>query len=170
MADERKLVVEFTLKNSNSSADDGLSEGIGQTALNKKGQNKKRDDEKEKSMVPIIGSYLFNQSLNSIKQDANLALTRYFNLSENYLAQNDYQNIMTTINKASSFASAAGAGLFVAGPIGAAIGVGAWGVGELISYQSRMSEYYRNLNAINFGTAWGQERAGLYDGGKGTEN
>lgn len=169
MADERKLVVEFTLKNPESSNDSGMSEGVGQTALNAQGENEV-NKKKKKNTTVVIGTYLFNQALNSVKQDANLALTRYFNLSENYLAQTDYQNVMTSISKVSSFASTVGVGLSLGGPVGAAIGIGAWGVNEFISYQSRMSGYYSNLNATNFGTAWGQERAGLYDGGKGTEN
>lgn len=115
---------------------------------------------------------------NIAMQTAQVSLNRYFSMSENYMAETDYQNTMTMINKGkslfSTISSAALAGGAVGGPMGAAISsiaaAGVWGINEYVNYQQRMSNYYQNLNATRYQTEFDRTRLGLTNEGKGTEN
>ena len=64
-----------------------------------------------------------------------------------------------------------GSALGPAGAVaGAVIGTVGWGVNEIMNYQQRMSNTYQLLNSNNFSTNFAQVRAGLINGGRGTEN
>ena len=115
---------------------------------------------------------------NIVMQTAQVSLNRYFSMSENYMAETDYQNAMTLINKGkslySSLTTSALAGGAVGGPFGVAVGaiIGAtsWAANEYVNYQQRMSNYYQNLNATRYQTEFDRTRMGLTNEGKGTEN
>ena len=114
---------------------------------------------------------------NIAMQTAQVSLNRYFSMSENYMAETDYQNAMTMINKSKSFVSTIASGAMagaVGGPFGMAVGAiisaGAWGASEYVNYQQRMSNYYQNLNATRYQTEFDRTRLGLTNEGKGTEN
>lgn len=167
MADERMLVVELRIKG--ASSDDSSNGGEGMTtALTPKGENK--DKNKKQDTKLVLTSYVFNSTINKIREDTDNSISRYFNLSENYIAQNYYNNVKTSIGKATSLAAYLKTGFSIAGPVGMVTSLGLWGAGQYLQYSARMSSYYSGLNATNYGTAFGQERAGLYDNGRGTEN
>ena len=105
-----------------------------------------------------------------VEQSANLSMSRYFRMSENYLAEQEFENFKTSVGKVKNFGSAVIAGAILGNVPGAVVGAAAFAVTEAISYKGRMSNYYSALNATKYGTEFGAERAGLYDGGKGTEN
>ena len=108
---------------------------------------------------------------NSLSQNSALSVVnRYFSLSENYMAETDYNNVMTVVNKVKSFASTVSTGASIGGVAGALVAAAAWGTNEFISYQNRMSGYYQALNATNYQTQFDRSRLGLTNEGKGTEN
>lgn len=107
-----------------------------------------------------------------------LTLNRYYNMSENYISQNEYRNIMTGVSKVASLGgtivSGATSGFFIGGPVGGVVGglvagLG-WGANEYVNAQATKSQYYSQINASNINVAYMRERAGLYMNGKGTEN
>lgn len=113
-----------------------------------------------------------------IQNTVQVSLNRYFNMSENYIEQNDYRNIMTQLSKTVSLGTTViggiTSGMMVGGPAGAAIGGlvagGGWIANEAINAKATRSQYYSMINASNINTTYMRERAGLYMNGKGTEN
>lgn len=103
---------------------------------------------------------------------------RYFNLSEDYMAQNDMVLINAYMGRAKTLAmdlySGAKIGAMVGGPVGAVVGLigGAvtYGVDRAIQIRERQSSWYSQLNSTNAQTGWEQARMGLIDNGRGTEN
>lgn len=114
----------------------------------------------------------------TVMQTAQVSLNRYFSMSENYMAETDYQNAMTLINKGKSFYSSLTTSALAGGSIGGAFGVAvgaiigatSWVANEYVNYQQRMSNYYQNLNATRYQTEFDRTRMGLTNEGKGTEN
>ena len=130
----------------------------------------------------VLGkTVILNQAYQSVKQTTlnalDMSINRYFSLKEDYLAETTYNNVKTSISKVTGLAASAingammGSSLGPAGSIaGAVIGATAFGVNEFLGYQTRYSNYYKNLNEANFQTGFGQMRAGLVNGSRGTEN
>lgn len=163
MAEERRIIVEIvsTINNIEEETKEELP-------------GSQENTEKKSKNVDVSARSLAMLALNGLKQSGNLAISgitsRYFSLSENYMAENDYNNIMTTIGKATSLAFTIKTGASVGGAVGAVIAGAAWGAKEFISYQNRMSGYYQALNATNYQTQFDRSRLGLTNEGKGTEN
>lgn len=169
MAEERRIIVEIVSKNSemqtNPNNPEEKKEELpgSQQSIKVKHISVDKTARSLTSMIKDRGEGLLRQSLTT-------TVNRYFSLSENYMAETDYSNVMTTINKGKSFVSTVKVGAAIGGWAGAAIGAAAWGVNEFVSYQSRMSNYYQNLNATNYQTQFDRSRLGLTNEGKGTEN
>lgn len=120
-------------------------------------------------------SVLLNQAYGlakqAVKQSVMYGINRHFNLTENYMAQTDMQNILTTIGKVSSLASAVGAGAMLgAGAPGAIIAAVGWVVNEGIGVYQRFDQAYIQLNEGNMQSNFQRVRMGLTDGGRGTQN
>lgn len=177
MADTRKVTVEV----------------IGGTAVSKKAEEDKNpykefSTDLNKMLHPvktaetaIVGkSVLAGQSVQLAKQTliqtADYLQNRYFTLKEDYISEQTYRNIKTTISKTTGFLTAtvsgAVAGASGAGPIGAGIGaaLGAigYGIGQVFQQQARMSSYYQQLNSTNYQTNFIAQRAGLVNGTQNT--
>ena len=169
MAGDRRIIVEvtggITVTHVNEGQPDKEEVPGSQENIKEKNSSSNKD---------ITARGLAMMSLNSAKNIGSRTVSsitnRYFSLSENYIAENDYNNIMTTINKATSFGIAVKTGASVGGVVGAVISAAAWGTNEFISYQNRMSGYYQSLNATNYQTEFDRSRLGLTNEGKGTEN
>ena len=172
------LVVELRIKD--SSGDSSVDDGTNPTEEPIKPKpTKDKEREKKIKKIKTVGNYALNQVMHDVKNSVSLSTSRYFNMSENYLLEQDVSNFMGMIGKANSGISAVMLGgkigtvisPGVGTAIGAAFGAAAWGFGQLTGYQSKLSGYYTSLNAANYGVAFSRERAGgLYDGGRGTEN
>lgn len=168
MAETRKITIEIIQKNEQE-------------------QPEKPEDDKEQKKASsegktLLKSVILNQGYQTAKklviQSVEESVDRYLTLTEDYMAQNTYNMVKTSISKMTSAGSTiiggALAGAKVGGVYGAVagivIGTIGWGVSEYISYQSRMSGYYRSLNASNIEINYSRKRAGLVDGSRGTEN
>jgi hypothetical protein len=117
-----------------------------------------------------IKTMAIQNTIQAIKQSVNLGMKRYFSLTEDYISENNFNNFSTAISKTTGLAAGVIAGATAGGPLGAVIGAGVWVNSEIISYRSRMSNYYSSLNATNYNTSYERTRAGLVDNGRGTEN
>ena len=101
---------------------------------------------------------------------ANSIFSRYTTLSEDYKAGQRYNNIKSVVNKASGLIQSTTAGFMIGGLLGAVIGASSNILSQAINHTNVMSQYYQQLNTMDYNTEFGKIRAGLIDGGRGTEN
>ena len=181
MAETRKITIEIL--------GDGLTSSSGNKA--KDPQQKldavlKKQALAEKKALEenalLFKSYLLNstwqQSKNLLTNAFSTNLDRMLNLKENYLAQNEYNNFKVGISKATSFIGTVASGAITGAQIGggygavagAVIGTAGWVGNQIIDNRANLSSYYQNLNTLNYNTGFSRTRAGLVDGGRGTEN
>lgn len=173
-ANERRIIVQIIGGETSTQPGPEAKDVEGSPEDVKEKNSKKEIESGAKALVKMGVEKVGNIAM----QTAQVSLNRYFSMSENYMAETDYQNAMTMINKSkslySTIASGAMAGAAVGGPMGAAVGTiisaGAWGINEYVNYQQRMSNYYQNLNATRYQTEFDRTRLGLTNEGKGTEN
>ena len=124
-----------------------------------------------------FGKEIAKNAISTLETVTNLTVNRYFRLSEDYKGQNYLNNVMRNINIVKNSTSSALTGAIAGsafGPGGAIVGGlvsgGSSIANQIIQYQNTIIEYKTALNATRVETAFRAERAGLYDGGKGTEN
>lgn len=123
----------------------------------------------------VIAQQMAKQATSLVKETIDPTITRYLNLKEDYLAENDYAQIKSTISRTTGFLASVAGGAIVgakAGPIGAVVGAAISGVSysvrQVIQYQQKMSGFYQQLNATNMQTAFMAQRAGLVVGTQNT--
>ena len=170
MANEKRIIVEIKVTN------EGSGEQNQPGSPNDTNQKNKKKTKEEKATAYAIESA--KRVGGAIINSAELSLNRYFSMSENYMAEVDYQNTLNVIQKASSLGmtviSGAKVGAAAGGVIGAAVGTilsaAVWTGNEYTAYRQKMSNYYQNLNAANYQTEFDKTRLGLINEGKGTEN
>lgn len=126
----------------------------------------------EKAMLgkSALLSQAYGVAKQAVKSSIMYGINRHFNLTENYMAQTDMQNVLTTIGKISSFASTVGAGFIAGNVAGAAIAAVGWGVNEGVAIYQRFDQAYIQLTETNIQSNFQRVRLGLVDGGKGTQN
>lgn len=170
-SDERKIVIE-------------IKNGKDEKVQHQKSPAKRVLTTKEQlkndtlQITKALGYYALGNAKNLLMNGIELSLNRYYKMSENYLFENEVNNVKTGIGKAISLATAVYAGAkigTIANPgvgslIGGTIGAVTYAFSETMSYQSKLSGYYTALNATKLQTEWGARRAGLYDDGRGTDN
>lgn len=174
MADTRKITIEIIQKSEGEDTPTPTPDNTGSNTTEKK----KTDSEGKTLLKSVILNQGYNTAKQMVIQSVEASVNRYMTLTEDYMAQNTYNKVKTSISKAVSAGSAiiggAVSGGQVAGPAGAAVGaiIGTIGYAssEFISYQSRMSSYNSSLNASNISIDYARRRAGLTDGSRGTEN
>ena len=103
--------------------------------------------------------------------------SRYTRLSEDYMANNARQFVNTSINQVKSFVGSVGSSAasgMMFGPAGIAIGAVIGGAANIannfIETKEAESRFYQSINASKAQSAFSMQRAGLTDGGRGTEN
>ena len=124
-----------------------------------------------------FGIEVAKNGIRTLETVVTTTVNRYYKLSEDYRAQNYMNNVMGNINRVKSFGDSAVAGAIAGskfGPVGAVLGAAINGastlIRDVINYQNQIADYKTSLNATRIETSFRAERAGLYDGGKGTEN
>lgn len=124
------------------------------------------------------GAVQLAKSAVSVVSDlAEINFSRYTRLSEDYMANNSVSLVKSAVSQATGFASSIISGAMAgsaAGPIGAAVGAtisaATYGVKSWIQTKEAESKFYQTLNASRSQSAFSLQRAGLTDGGRGTEN
>lgn len=109
---------------------------------------------------------------------AESSVSKYFKMNDDYVSNNYVTNIKDNISTIKSISKSAVtsfvSGSALGGPIaGAAIAVTNASITfakSYYEYQKQMTEYKTALNTTNIETEFRQSRAGLYNGGRGTEN
>ena len=182
-SDTRKIVIE--IKNGTSSNDTSSSQNNGlstsdDSALKALKVALKPIQTLEKVVVGDSQSskYIYDLMKGLATESIIFTMNRQYRLTEDYLSQNELNNIQKTLGKAGSMASsvisgaAAGSAIFpgVGTVIGAAVGAAASIATEAISGASTLSNYYSNLNAASYQSGFSARRAGLTNEGRGTEN
>lgn len=169
MAEVRKITIEIV--EGDGGGDDG------EKTKKKKKTKEEKEKENKKKAWKQIGKNAFNEAKEMLISGVENSLQREYTLTENYMAQTTYANAKKSISMVTSLgttiAGAAKVGS-LAGGAGIAVSVGvavvSWAFNQQIAYQTRMSSYYQSLNASNYQSDFSQIRAGLIDGGRGTEN
>lgn len=133
--------------------------------------------QKGESAKAAVGKEFAKNVINTTELLVVNSINRYFVMSEDYKNQNYLNNVMSNINKVKSFGGSMITGAIAGsagGPIGAIAGAALGGLASYtkmkVEYNNTLRSYKASLNATRVETSFRAERAGLYDGGKGTEN
>ncbi|MCR4661686.1 MAG: hypothetical protein K5765_06805 [Clostridia bacterium] len=176
MADERRIVIELKLK--------GKGEG---------GFGEKKDTDLTDALQAIghpikslekatLGKsafiyYIYNQVKNGVINGARYKVGRYFNLTENYKAEQDLENTLSVIEHTASLGSSIVNGAVVGstvGPVGTAagaiLGAGFWAGNTGINALKSWDAQNRALSTTRIQAGFQQTRLGLIDDGRGTQN
>ena len=96
MANEKRIIVEIisTHKNENPENQEGSPEDVGE----KNSGSTKSKAKKVEAMLAV------DKITSMISTGVKSSMSRYFSMSENYMAETDFQNTMITIEKGKSFA------------------------------------------------------------------
>ena len=121
---------------------------------------------------------LAKNAVSVISDLAEINFSRYTRLSEDYMANNSVSLVKSAVSQVTGFASSimsgAMSGAAVGGPIGAAVGAtisaATYGFKSWVQTKEAESKFYQTLNASRSQSAFSLQRAGLTDGGRGTEN
>lgn len=129
--------------------------------------------------------YLAGQGISVASNAASYAWNRYTSVKEDYMAENVYNQVSTTVNRAkgmldsiksgaisgASIGSAFGpVGTILGGIFGGAIGGLTQSANNDIQDYTRLRGHYQKLNETNAQTQFQAQRLGLTDGGQNTLN
>ena len=179
MADERRIVIELKLNNTTQKKDKEKSEGDQIVKVLKAIKNPT-----EAVGEAVFGKndflfYTFQQAKNLAKSTLTYYLQRYFNLTENYQAEQDLSNTMSIISHSSDFFSSIIGGAImgaettgnIAGAIGGAIvGTGVSITNTIINAQKIWDQQSMKLQTMNMQSSFQRVKLGLIDDGRGTQN
>lgn len=132
---------------------------------------------KDEGFVTYYGKEVAKNAISLGHQVVTLSVNRYFQLSEDYKGENYLNNVMGNINRVKSIGSSIVGGAMAGstfGPLGIVVGAAVSGattvIRQQIDFKNKVASFEQSLNATRVETAFRAQRAGLYDGGKGTEN
>ena len=179
MADERRIVIELTLGGAGKPKED--SDDVSLTDVLKAAQHPFKTLESEMiSKLPgntQLWTYAIGQAKALIKNSGMYLIERYFNLTENYKAEQTLENTMSIIsNVAEGYGSIIGGAIVgaKAGPwgalAGAAIGAVSWTASTFIDAQKAFDQQNISLATMNMQSGYQMVRMGLIDDGRGTQN
>lgn len=186
MAETSKIVIEILGENGSGGDSD---------------EKKKKDEDKFDDVSEIISGILhpfatinkeitdnfpkskfafmfFDQAKSIVTSAFNAEVNRFFTLTENYVAERSYNGIKQTINTATGFLGAMGAGAIAGAKagggygaiIGAVLSGGGYIANSFINSAATMSSYQQSLNATVAQTNFSASRASLINNSEGTEN
>lgn len=178
MADTRKIVIE--IKSIGDDSSKSTRANAEEVSANSKKISQTTQTLTEGNATPDKSSLARNalvtqtvaMAINSVKNIGQYHIYKYFTLSEDYLNENLYRNVMTGVSKIASFgtsiAAGAVAGATVGGPIGAVVGGAVSLVGSTISMITDIEKNWFQqsvqINTQNYQTAFQQTRLGLIEG------
>ena len=165
MSDVRKITVELKVNNGSSKAS---GEG-GQVNIENAVAPVENDDSKALGKSVLVNQ-AYSRAKSLVLDNGDWAINRYFNLREDYLNENTYLALKTTVTKVASAASTIATGYAVGGVAGAVIAGVAWTGNEAFTQVKRYNTYFTAVNESNISLEFGRTRAGLVNNGRGTEN
>lgn len=176
MADERRIVIELKL-GSGSEDEDKEDENASLTDMLKIMQHPIKALEKATLGKNALVYYAYQQAKQIAKTTALYRIERYFNLTENYKAEQDMENTLNVIShEVEAWTSIIGGAIVgaKAGPWGAlagtAIGLVAWGTNTGFSAWKAWDQQNMQLQTMNIQSNFQKVRLGLIDDGRGTQN
>lgn len=124
-----------------------------------------------------FGKEIAQSVISTTTTAVSLSLNRYFRLSEDYKSENYLNNISQNVSTVMSIAESTIGGAIAGskfGPVGAVAGGVISGsssaLNAVLNWENTKANFYATLNATNTEQEFRAKRAGLYDGGRGTEN
>lgn len=182
MADDRRIVIEIT------GGGEGAAKGTGNVGADSEEKETDINDILSTMFHPIktlekntIGrnalvSYAFNNAMNFTKSALRYTLTRRFDLTDNYMAEQDMNNALNVIGTMQGIGvstySGARVGAQVGGAWGAAIGAAVGFTASMIKNafeaEKRERQEQRKFIESDKQNAFQRARMGLTDGGRGT--
>lgn len=178
MADVRKVVIEIRQTNSDETPKTPSAQSdSGDASKTQYTLHPSKSVQRQTVGKSVLVSYAFSQASAQIKSAVSLSVSRYFSLKEDYLGETTLQNALTAVNKTMSFGTAVLGGAATGSllsPVGTAAGamIGAigWATGEVISGIQTHNATMLEIGTSAKQSAFAQERYGLINGGRGTEN
>lgn len=174
-ADDRRIVIELRATEVGepagaNEATQETSDSTNLTSLLKTIQHPVASFEKAILGKSILLNQIYQGAKDIIKDAAFYQLGYYFNLSENYKAEQTLNNTMNIISRTAGMASAVIGGAILVGPAGAVVG-GTVAVGKnILSAVKVYNQQNLNITQMNMQSAFQQTRLGLVDDGRGTMN
>lgn len=176
MADERRIVIELKLKDpTDSGSDENESENL--TEVLEKMQHPLKTLERKALGKSELLYFWYGRSKELIKSYAKFQIGMYFNLTENYKAEQTLENTISILDNVSSSVGSVFAGAIAgakAGPVGALVGAG---IGATFSVATTLSNAVKSfiqqdiqLTTMNMQSSYQRVKLGLIDDGRGTQN
>ena len=157
----RKVTIEIITSNG------GTPNPIKPEPTNENGEIERKEFDKLESVLINQAS---NQAKSVVKQAVNSTLNIYYNMKEDYMLENNVNQIKTILGKTTSFATTITGGFAVGNVGGAVIASAGWLISEGISQGTKIRDLYSQINSSNYDKAFTRQRVGLIDNGRGTEN
>ncbi len=122
--------------------------------------------------------YVASSAFSVIKNSVLYQIHKYYNLTENYKAEQDLNNTVSIIsNVAGGFSSVlsgaitgAQVGQVPGAIVGAVVGAATWGANTWVNAQKAWDQERISLSTMRIQSGYQQARLGLIDDGRGTQN
>ena len=189
MADDRRIVIELKVSSGDGGEEKTTAEkefekanrllasklqiiqnpiGTIESSLLKKATNGK----------PQLANYVLGQTKELSKKAITYFLGRYYNLTENYKAEQTIDNVMSCVNHVESILGTIGAGAIAGAQVGggygaifgAALGVVFATTNTVIDTIKAFDQEDINLATMKIQSSYQKARLGLIDDGRGTQN
>lgn len=160
-SETRKVTIEII------TTENGIPNPIKPEPKDEEGKIKRGEFDKLES---VLINQAYNQAKSVVKQAVNTTLNMYYNMKEDYMFENNVNQIKTIVGKVSSLAISVYGGFKVGNVGGALISGAGWLINEGISQGTRIRDLYSQINSSNYDKAFTRQRVGLTDNGRGTEN
>ena len=178
MADERRIVIELKLgSGSSTTSSNDEDEEMSLTDMLKIAQHPIKALEKATLGKSAVVYYAYQQAKQIVKATALYQLERYYNLTENYKAEQDLNNTLSVLERSvEGYTSIIGGAIIgaKAGPwgalAGAVVGAASWATNTVFSAWKAFDQQSIQLATMNIQSSYQKVRLGLIDDGRGTQN
>lgn len=169
MAETRTITIELVDKTEKTNTND--KEVDSESGLDSNENNKVEDlSKRQLAQKTLFWNYAGRRAYSLLKQAVVSTANRYWSLTEDYLAQNTFNNTMNAVGETIGFGTTLAAGFKIGGVAGGAIAAVGYAGAKAISTVGEYSNIRQSINATNYNMQFQRTRMGLVDNGRGTEN